>query len=346
MSVGLTLPIVLAAVLMLALNLYVLFGGADFGGGVWDLLASGPRRAAQRELIAATIGPIWEANHVWLVLVVVVLFVCFPPAFARIAISLHIPISLMLVGVVLRGSAFTFRTYDSDHDTVQRRWGLIFAVASVITPVLLGVTVGALTSGMVGASTSGSFHTQWIAPWLNPFAFSVGAFTLVLFAFLAAVYLTVEADDNAVREDFRTRAIASAIAVGILAWVVIAIAQTSAPRIAEGLMSAPYSLPLHGVTAAIALTAIWALVTRRFGLARVTAALQVSLILWGWAYAQFPDLVPGAWTIQSASAPEITLKLVIYGLTGGAIILVPSLLYLFRVFKGSRGAFENVDAAR
>jgi len=346
MSVGLTLPIVLAAVLVLALNLYVLFGGADFGGGVWDLLASGPRRAAQRELIAATIGPIWEANHVWLVLVVVVLFVCFPPAFARIAISLHIPISLMLVGVVLRGSAFTFRTYDSDHDTVQRRWGLIFAVASVITPVLLGVTVGALTSGMVGASTSGSFHTQWIAPWLNLFAFSVGAFTLVLFAFLAAVYLTVEADDNAVREDFRTRAIASAIAVGILAWVVIAIAQTSAPRIAEGLMSAPYSLPLHGVTAAIALTTIWALVTRRFGLARVTAALQVSLILWGWAYAQFPDLVPGAWTIQSASAPEITLKLVLYGLTGGAIILVPSLLYLFRVFKGSRGAFENVDAAR
>jgi cytochrome d ubiquinol oxidase subunit II len=275
----------------------------------------------------------------------VLLFVCFPPAFARIAISLHIPISLMLVGVVLRGSAFTFRTYDSDRDSVQRRWGFIFAVASLITPVLLGIIVGALTSGMVGAATSGSFHAQWIAPWLNPFAFSVGAFTLVLFAFLAAVYLTVEAVDVQLREDFRLRAIGSAIAVGVLAWVVIAIAHTSAPKIAEGLMSAPYSMLLQFVTATLALTTIWALVTRRFRLARVTAAIQVSLILWGWAYAQFPDLVPGAWTIQSASAPEITLKLVIYGLTGGAVILVPSLLYLFRVFKGSRSALENVDAA-
>jgi cytochrome d ubiquinol oxidase subunit II len=338
--------VVVAAILVLALNLYVLFGGADFGGGVWDLFASGPRRAAQRELIAATIGPIWEANHVWLVLVVVLLFVCFPPAFARIAIALHIPISLMLVGVVLRGSAFTFRTYDSEHDAVQRRWGFIFAVASVITPVLLGITVGALTSGMVGAATTGSFHTQWIAPWLNPFAFSVGAFTLVLFAFLAAVYLAVEAAEGELREDFRKRAIASAIAVGVLAWGVIAIARTSAPKIADGLMSAPFSLPLHIVTAVVAVTTIWALVARRFRLARVTAAMQVSLILWGWAYAQFPDLVPGVWTIQSASAPEVTLRLVIYGLAGGAVILVPSLLYLFRVFKGSRGAFESIDAAR
>src|SRR5918999_2169128 len=141
---------VLAALLAASLNAYVLFGGADFGGGVWDLLASGPRKRRQREVIAHAIGPIWEANHVWLILAIVLTFTCFPPVFARLGIVLHIPLTLMLVGIVLRGSAFTFRTYDSEHDAAQRRWGRIFASASVITPVLLGVSIGAVASGRVG----------------------------------------------------------------------------------------------------------------------------------------------------------------------------------------------------
>ena len=128
------LPEVVAAILALALTLYVLFGGADFGGGVWDLLAGGPRRDRQREVIGHAIGPIWEANHVWLILVIVLTFTCFPPVFARVGTLLHIPLTLMLVGIVLRGSAFTFRTYDDEHDAVQRRWGRVFAVASLLTP--------------------------------------------------------------------------------------------------------------------------------------------------------------------------------------------------------------------
>ena len=140
----------LAGLLVVALNAYVLSGGADFGGGVWDLLASGRRKAAQRDLVARAIGPVWEANHVWLILAVVLLFTCFPAAFARLAVTLNLPLTGVLVGVVLRGSAFAFRGYGGDRDVVQRRWGRVFAVASLVTPVLLGVAVGAVASGAVG----------------------------------------------------------------------------------------------------------------------------------------------------------------------------------------------------
>src|SRR6476469_7098960 len=136
---SLTLPEITAWIIVVALNAYVLFGGADFGGGVWDLLASGSRRDKQRTLVSHAIGPIWEANHVWLIVVVVMLFVCFPPAFAAFGTILHIPLTLMLVGIVLRGSAFIFRSYSLGPRSEQRGWGRVFAVSSLITPVVLGM---------------------------------------------------------------------------------------------------------------------------------------------------------------------------------------------------------------
>src|SRR5262247_2993236 len=163
----LSIDVLVAGAMMVSLTLYALLGGADCGGGVWDLFASGPRMRAQRELIAEAIGPVWEANHVWLILVVVLLFTAFPPAFAAIATALHIPLTLMLIGIVLRGSAFTFRSYDRREDNVQRRWGHVFAVASLITPILLGIIVGAIASGNIqvrgGVVTTGFIHS-WLAP--------------------------------------------------------------------------------------------------------------------------------------------------------------------------------------
>src|ERR687886_2770697 len=200
------LPDILAGVLALSLNAYVLLGGADFGGGVWDMLASGPRRNRQREVISHAISPIWEANHVWLILAIVLTFTCFPSVYARLGTVLHIPLTLMLVGIVLRGSAFTFRTYDSQHDAAQRRWGRIFSSASVITPILLGVSIGAVASGRIGREMGGGFAARFVAPWLTLFGVSVGLLTLVLFAFLAAVYLTLESTDRELCEDFRKRA--------------------------------------------------------------------------------------------------------------------------------------------
>ena len=334
-----TLAIILAGIVMVALNAYVLLAGADFGGGVWDFFARGDRRQAQRDLISHAIAPIWEANHVWLILVIVLLFTCFPAAFSTIAILLHIPLTLMLLGIVLRGSAFIFRSYGSERDVTQQRWGRVFAIASIATPVLLGMCVGAVATGAVGAtvvSPSGTFVSQFIRPWLTMFGVGVGLLALALFSFLAAVYLTVEAEGTELQEDFRTRALWSAGAVFVIAFGVLALSWTEAPMVRRMLMAGPWALPLHIVTGIAAITAIVALWTRRFRLARVAAAAQVTFILWGWAAAQYPYLLPPTLTIEAAAAPNRTLVLILWALAAGACVLLPSLYYLFRIFKLQR----------
>jgi cytochrome bd ubiquinol oxidase subunit II len=327
------LPYIMAALLALSLNAYVLFGGADFGGGVWDLLASGPRRNRQREVIAHALGPIWEANHVWLIFAIVLTFTCFPAVAARLGTVLHIPLTLMLIGIVLRGSAFTFRTYDSQHDTTQHRWGRIFSSASVITPILLGVTIGAVATGRVGEGRAGGFVAQYMEPWLTPFAFSVGLLALALFAFLAAVFLTLETNDHDLREDFRLRALGSGVAVFLASLLVLLLSSDQAPLVMAGLVASPWALPLHlatGVTAIAVLAALW---FRRFTLARIGVGLQVSLIFWGWVLAQYPLLIPPTFTIEGSAAPDTTLRALLIATALGGIVLVPSLWYLFHIFK-------------
>jgi cytochrome d ubiquinol oxidase subunit II len=340
MSELLTLPVILAAIIIVSLNAYVLLAGADFGGGVWDFFASGPRRASQRALIADAIGPVWEANHVWLILVVVLLFTCFPGAFAALSITLHIPLLIMLLGIVLRGAAFTFRTYDSQRDEVQRRWGRIFAIASLITPLVLGVCVGAIAAGRVRGEAANGFATatfvaSYITPWLTGFGLAIGATTLALFAHLAAVYLTVEARDPSLQDDFRRRALIAQGAALAAAALALLLARRDAPGISRGLLEGWHAVPLLlGVGLAAAWTA-WSLVHRRFHAARIGAAAQASAILWGWPLAQFPYLLPPDLTITAAAAPATTLRLVLITLGVGALLLFPSLAYLFRVFKSS-----------
>jgi cytochrome d ubiquinol oxidase subunit II len=320
-SIG--LPEIIAGIMVLALNAYVLMGGADFGGGVWDLFAGGPRRDTQRELITKSIAPIWEANHVWLI----------------VAIVLHIPITLMLIGIVLRGSAFVFRSYGSRTGGTRRRWGIAFAAASTVTPVLLGMIIGSIATGDVatayGRIGAASFAQVFISPWLAPFPTAVGLFALALFAFLAAIYLTIEAkDDDALREDFRVRALIAAIVVAVLAAVALVLSRNAAPRVMAGVVGGSWSWLLHLCTGTAAVTAIAALWRRNFRLARITAAAQVSLILWGWVLAQYPFIIPETVSIRQASAPEVTLTLLLIGLGAGALVLIPSLRYLLRTFAG------------
>lgn len=324
------LETIIAGVMIAALVFYALLGGADYGGGVWDLLAFGTRAKGQRELIAEAIGPVWEANHVWLILVIVVLFTAFPTAFAAIATALHIPLTLLLIGIILRGTAFTFRTYDAERDDVQRRWSLVFSIASLITPVLLGVTVGAISSGRIRVE-NGVVTTGYFDSWLAPFPFAVGFFALALFAFLAAVYLTSETDEKDLQEDFRRRALLSGIAVGVLALIVFLLAGSGAPTVRAGISRSPWAL--HFLTAVFAVGTFYALWTRKYKRARIFAAAQVTLILLGWALAQFPYLVEPDVTVYSAAAPRITLRFLLGALLAGALLLFPSYYYLFRIFK-------------
>ena len=356
----LTIAELTAWVIVVALNAYVVFGGADFGGGVWDLFASGPRRERHRSLISRAIGPIWEANHVWLIVVVVLLFVCFPRAFSGLATILHIPLSLMLIGIVLRGSAFVFRAYSYGPRAEQRRWGQVFAVSSLVTPVVLGVCVGAVVSGAVGQALSlidihahlplgippsvgtGSgpgpvdFASLYVRPWLTPFALAVGVMTLALFSFLAAVYLTIEAEgDRELQDDFRQRALLAAGASLVTAVVALAIGVASGGVMAR-LVGTGWSVPLLVASVIAAAVAVTALVQRRYRVARVAAGAQVTLILWGWALAQFPLVVPPYLTIDASAAPARVLAETLVVLAGGAVILIPSLWYLVRVFKTGR----------
>jgi cytochrome d ubiquinol oxidase subunit II len=329
------LPIetIVAAAMISALIIYTLLGGADYGGGVWDLFAFGKRAPSQRALIAQAIGPVWEANHVWLILVIVILFTAFPPAFAAISTALHIPLTLLLIGIVLRGTTFTFRAYDAQRGDVQRRWSLVFSIASIITPLLLGIVLGAIASGTI-REEDGVVVSGFLKSWLAPFPFAVGFFALSLFAFLAAVYLTVEASDHALQEDFRMRALIAGFAVGILALIVFLLAGTGAPTVRAGISRSWWALGLHLFTAVFAIATFYALWTRKYKLARILAAAQVTLILLGWALAQFPYLIEPHITIYSAAAPRITLQLLIVALLAGVLVLFPSYYYLFRIFKG------------
>jgi cytochrome d ubiquinol oxidase subunit II len=327
------LELIVAGFMFVALIFYAVTGGADFGGGMWDLLATGPRAEAHRNAIDKAIGPIWEADHVWLILVIVILFTGFPRAFAVMMTALNIPFTLMLIGIVLRGSAFTFRKYDVKSQEVHRRWSTLFGAASFFTPFIQGVTLGALSTGEIRI-VDGRLATGFFAGWLTPFALACGLFALALFAFLAATYLTVDpsAEPN-VQNDFRLRALWSGSALAPIAFVVFITSKQGASAMYHGLTQwwAPL---LIGTTLCFAIAALSSLWLRRFAVARVAAIGEVTLILGGWSLSQYPKLITPDVTIFNAAAPAITLRLLIYALVAGAVVLFPSLFFLFRIFKG------------
>ncbi len=329
------LVIASALVIVAALTLYAVTGGADYGGGVWDLLARGPRAGRQRQLIAHAIAPIWEAQHVWLILAVVALFTTFPKAFARLTTVLHVPLLLMLLGVVARGAAFSIRSYGQpEAGGGEPRAGLagrVFAVASLLTPFLLGTTLGDVAAGRAAAPGP---QTDYLAGWAGVFPFAVGLFAVALFAFLAAVYLCADAAraGGGLADDFRRRGLATGVLLAPIAALVLAAAGREAPGLLHDLTRTPWSWGLHAATGAAAVGALAALWRRRYGAARACAATQVCLILWGWALAQYPYLVMPDLTLSNAAAPAVTLRLFLGAVALGGVVLLPSFLYMYRVF--------------
>lgn len=337
------LETIVALITLASLILYALMGGADFGGGIWDLLARGPRASRQRQIVAHAIAPIWEANHVWLILVIVLLFTAFPKAFAIMMTALHIPLTIMLLGIVARGSAFVFRKYDVKDDQVQRRWSTLFGIASLATPFVQGLCLGALGSGAIQV-INGQLTTGFLAGWTGWFALSCGIFALGLFAFLAAVYLSVDAaEDVDVQEDFRRRAFWTEVALAPVAAAVFFTARAGgAPQMYEELTRwwAPLLLLWTSAFAVLALVSLW---RRQYRFARVAAIGQVTSILVGWSVAQFPHLIVPHVDIHATAAPEITLRLLLIALALGGLVLLPSLYYLLRVFKAQPIASTEAD---
>jgi cytochrome bd ubiquinol oxidase subunit II len=322
-----TLAEAVLALMWSGVTAYALLAGADFGAGFWDLTAGGAERGApQRRLIEHSIGPVWEANHVWLIFVLVVLWTGFPEAFAAIASSLYVPLTLVAFGVILRGAAFAFRKAITGL-AFQRLFGTTFAASSVITPFFLGTVAGAVASGRV---PPGIAQADPLGSWWNPTSVFGGVFAVVVCAYLAAVYLTADAHrsgDVGLEEHFRRRALGGGIVAGVLALAGIGVLQADAPALFGGLTGRGLALIiLSGLAGAASLLLVW---QRRFGTARLAAAAAVAAVLWGWAAGQYPYLLEGQLTIEDAAAAPASLRAVFLSLSVGALLVVPSLVALF-----------------
>jgi cytochrome d ubiquinol oxidase subunit II len=320
------------------LTLYVLLGGADFGGGFWDLLAHGPSRERQRDLISAAIGPVWEANHVWLIFVVTALFAAFPAAFAALGVGLYLPFSLAVFGIVLRGAAFAFRAHGDRGSRWQRSWTRIFGIASLVTPVVLGMSAAAISAGRIRVH-AGVVDAGIVASWTGPLSLGSGALSLAMCAYLAASYLAVEAAqrrDAGLLELFRIRAIASGAAAGTFAAVGLLAIRADAPILWDGMTRKAWPLVILSASGGVA--SMVSTLRRRPTHARAFAAVAVASVVAGWGIAQAPYLIVPDVTAASAAAPVPSLRAVAIGYAIGTCLLVPSLALLFRLFKASRVA--------
>jgi cytochrome bd ubiquinol oxidase subunit II len=329
----LTLADGLAGILLLVITAYAVLAGADFGGGVWDLFASGPRIRAQRIAIATAMGPVWEANHVWLIFLIVGLFTAFPTVFAALSIALYLPFTIALLGIILRGAAFTFQTHGYEAAGELAPWGVAFGAASIIAPAFLGAALAAVAVGAVRAAPGSNVTTGWIS-WL---AADLAVLAVALCAYLAATFLMVETEgDPPLQADFRQRALGAAIVSGVLALTGLVLAWRQAPLLWSELTGRGIWLLLIAlINGPIAAFAVW---RRSPRVARVAVAAQIVFVLWAWAIGQWPALVPPDFTIHASAAPDSTLLALTVTIAAGMVVLAPSLWLLFRVFKGHNPA--------
>jgi cytochrome d ubiquinol oxidase subunit II len=305
------------AIALVAIALYAIFGGADFGGGVWDVLASGPRRAAQQDAIGHAIGPVWETNHVWLIFLIVVMFTCFPPAFADLSIGLYVPLSFVLVGIILRGAAYAFRSQTHDSSRFATFWGHVFGIASVVSPFAFGLAVGGLTVGNYA--------------WHSPFAIAIGFFAVALCAQIAGVFLTLETSGE-LADDFHNRAIAATFGLAVIGAIALVVAKISSPA-TLALLAGPHAIVGIGIAMVLGFVVLGLLYIKQYHAARIAVAAEAIAVLAGWYAAQAPYLIPGTLRIEDAASPPSTIRAFLWLTAIGGVLLVPSLVLLFRVFK-------------
>jgi cytochrome d ubiquinol oxidase subunit II len=319
---------------LVGLVLYTVLAGADFGAGMWQLLArSGQFGERIRDHAHESMAPVWEANHVWLVFVLTVVWTSYPTAFGSIASTLSIPLFIAGIGIVLRGATYALRAGTATGREV-RMIDTLFAVASLVTPFALGTVVGGIASLRVPV---GNAAGHLFSSWLNPTGILIGVVAVATSAYLSAVYLAadaVRAGDESLEAAFRVRALAAGLVAGAVALAGIAVLHSDAHRLYHGLLHGGglVALIVSGLAGVATLGLVWG---RRYEPARYTAALAVAAVVAGWALAQRPVLLRGL-TIKQAAAPHDTLVLVVVAVLAGGAILLPSLVLLFRLVLGGR----------
>jgi cytochrome d ubiquinol oxidase subunit II len=332
--------ITVGAALVAAMAAYALFAGADFGGGIWDLLAGSSSRGHRaRDAIDASVTPVWEGNQVWIVLGLVLLWTGFPGAFAAITITLFVPLAASVLGIVLRGVGFAFR-HEAVHPASKRLTGALFATSSLLAPFFLGTAVGAVTTGRVPPSS----HGLSTAAWTTPTALVTGALFVATCAFIGAIYLVGDArrrgHDDLVTY-FGHRAIASGVVTGVLAGVNLALLHGSAPYVFGRLTGV--ALPAVIISVLAGAAALVLILLRRQWLLRIFGALAVAAVLAAWGLAQYPYLFPTGLGVAAAAAPSSSLiaEIVVIGMA--AVLVVPSFAYLY--WLQQHGQLEHDSAS-
>ncbi len=315
-----------AAILWVGATFYALFGGADFGGGFWDLIAGDAEKGARpRALIQRSLTPVWEANHVWLIFILVVLWTAFPPAFSAVFSTLYVPIALAALGIVLRGTGFAFRK-SIEGLSGQRAAGAAFALSSVLTPFFMGAVVGAIASGNVPADGNGDAFSSW----LQPLPLLTGAMFVATGAYLSAVFLVGDArraGEGDLERYFVRRALAAAAVAGAAAAVGLVELHAEARYIFDRLVD--QGLPLVVLSALCGVGLLAALLRGGRRPLRPLAAGAVVAVIWGWGVAQFPYLLPTSLRIDQAAAPDPTLVTVFVVFAVAAVLVLPSLGLLY-----------------
>lgn len=327
---------VVIAYLWLSILLYLVLGGADFGAGIIEMFTSDKNIRRTRKTLYHAIGPIWEANHMWLIIAVVILFVGFPVIYAELSVFLHIPLLIMLMGIIARGTAFVFRHYDAVRDNMQRLYNQIFIASSFITPFFLGVIAGSTVSGHIDPKAD-TFLEAYVFSWFNLFSVCVGLFTVALCGFLASVYLIGEAEDENDQKRFIRKAKRMnilAVAAGILVFISAALDNIPLVNWVFG--------DAIGLTAVIAATAslvvLWRWIdTDILLLPRILVGFQVTMILLAISYAHFPNFVilrgGGALSLLVDQAPRKTMQALGWALLLGSALILPALFYLYYSFQ-------------
>jgi cytochrome d ubiquinol oxidase subunit II len=321
--------------IIISLLLYVVLGGAEYGAGIIELF-TGNKGA---NVISKAIAPVWEANHIWLIVIIVILFNAFPEVYSTITLYLHIPLMLILFGIIFRGTAFAFRYYDPYKDRSHTIYTKVFQIFSILTPLFLGVTLGAVISGNITTDNTAGFYERFINPWLNLFPFALGIFMVVLFGFLAAVYLIGEPADEAMYQSFRKyalRLLMMLIIVGIIVFIAAGI--DGLPLINLYLES--WQAVLCVVFATVLIPFLYIGIRKnKKNFVRIISGAQTAAILLGWIAAQLPVLVElkgdQALTVSNSVATYKSVQWMVIALFCGLAVVIPLLIYLFRVFKFS-----------
>lgn len=325
---------ILVFFLGVSLFLYVLLGGADFGAGIVEFF-TGKKGV---HIISKAIAPIWEANHIWIILAIVILFNGFPKVYTSITTYLHVPLLISLIGIIIRGTSFTFRYYDIQDAKIKEYYTKFFRISSVLTPFFFGMVLGAIISGQIPGSPQGTFYDVYMQPWLNLFSVTTGIFVTILFAWLASVFLTGETESaDKPKNNYVRTSLFLFILLIISGLLVFGTAEIYQIHLLRNFLQSNVSLACL-IIATILVPLLWkCMLKKKVLMSRIITGALTFLILLGWFAIQFPVLVyvssGNHLTVWNSVAPTATVKYLVYALVAGIVIIFPAIIYLYKVFK-------------